>query len=505
LSPKKLVRDMAGIALSQYLSRFVQMFRGIIAARMLGPATYGSWNALLLLLDYGILTQLGLQQGLDQEVPASLARGDATATQRLKRGGVAGMMVLWCVFAAAMLAYVLYKPRRWVEGWGIAGVVLMVVAVLLQQLIFYHGTLLRSHGRIGAVSVSLSVQAIVGGLSGLVLLYPLGAWGLLVGWLVGQVVALVYIRIQGAAIAPLSLRPNEGTRQLLKRGFPIFLFLAATTLLKSIDRIMILKYLSVEALGYYSVGLMGVSMLLYLPESIAYVLYPRLIARFTETSDTERTARDMMRSLAVVAWLMPLVIGVAVFWVRELIVLFLPQYQSGVRAVSILLFGTLGLALSSIPSFYIMAIRRQVRLVPLALLAVVADVTLVLLFLNAGAKLEGVALAVSLVYWLYGLGLLAYASMFAVPTTRTRLDFVLRSALPSLLTVVLCVSLFTWVRPLMSPETHGWQSSALLSLLFLALYALMARRLKPSTGIVAMLRESNWPLARMLGGVWARD
>lgn len=505
MSPRKFVRDTAGIALSQYLSRFVQMFRGIIAARLLGPATYGSWNALLLVLDYGILTQLGLQQGLDQEIPSSLAKDTPADSDRLKRGGVGGMVVLWLVFAALMLGYVLYKPRRWVEGWGVAGVGLMVVAVLLQELIFYHGTLLRSHGRIGAVSVTLSVQAIVGGLAGLALLYPMGAWGLLVGWLIGQVVALVYIRVQAAPVAPFSLRPNAGTKQLLVRGFPIFLFLAATTLLKSIDRIMILKYLSVEALGYYSVGLMGVSMLLYLPESIAYVLYPRLIARFTETGDAARTAADMVRPLAVVAWLMPLIIGVVVFWVREMIQLFLPEYEPGVRAVSILLFGTLGLALASIPSFYIMAIHKQVRLVPLALLAVVADVTLILLFLNAGAKVEGVALAVSLGYGLYGLGILGYAAMYAADTTRARIGFVLRNAVPSVLTVLLCVSLFVWVRPLLRPETHGWTSSALLATLFLAGYALMARRLKPRTGIVSMLRESSWPLARMLGGAWSRD
>ena len=45
----------------------------------------------------------------------------------------------------------------------------------------------------------------------------------------------------------------------------------------------------------------------------------------------------------------------------------------------------------------------------------------------------------------------------------------------------------------------------LLSILFVALYAFMARRLKPRTGIVAMLRESSWPFARMLAGAWARD
>ena len=70
------MRDTAGFAISQYLSRFVQLFRGIVAARLLGPAAYGSWNALLLVLDYGILSQLGLQQGLDQEIPGAITRGN---------------------------------------------------------------------------------------------------------------------------------------------------------------------------------------------------------------------------------------------------------------------------------------------------------------------------------------------------------------------------------------------------------------------------------------------
>ena len=505
MTPRKFVRDTAGIALSQYLSRFVQMFRGLIAARVLGPSAYGAWNALLLVVDYGLLTQLGLQQGLDQEVPSSLARETREESDRLKRGGIAGMIALWGIFALGVGVYLLVKPRRLAEGWGETGVLLMVGSVLLQQFIFYHGTLLRSHGRIGAVSVSLSIQAIVGGLAGLALLWPFGVWGLLIGWLVGQLAALVYIRREGAAVAPLSFWPNEGTRRLLVRGFPIFLFIASSTVLKSIDRIMILKFLSVEALGYYSIGLMGVSMLLYLPESIAYVLYPRLIASFAADGDARRTAGIMVRPLAVVAWLMPLLIGVSVFWVREFVLLFLPQYEPGVRALSTLLFGSLGLALAVVPSFYLMSIRRQVELLPLALLAIVLDVALILVFLNAGAKIEGVALAVALGNALYGIGLLTFAAMHAEESQSERLSFVARSALPSLLTVALCVSLFTWVRPLIVPEAAGWVSSALLSVLFVALYVFMARRLRPRTGIVAMFRESSWPFARMLAGAWARD
>jgi len=502
---KRFVRDTAGFALSQYLSRFVQLFRGVIAARILGPVAYGSWNALLLVLDYGILVQLGLQQGLDQRVPGSLARDSPAQTNRLKQGGVAGMFALWAMFALAVVVYLAIKPRRLAESWGPAGVLLMVVAVLLQMLIFYHGTLLRSHGRIGAVSKSMTIQAIGGGLASLALLWPFGVWGLLVGWLAGQVVALVYIRLQGAAIAPFAFLPNEGTRELLMHGFPIFLFTASTTLLRTIDRVMILKFLSVEALGYYSIGLMGMSMLMYLPESIAYVLYPRMLARFAETGDADVTAREMVRPLAIVAWVMPLVVGVAVFWVRELVMLLLPQYAPGVRALSTLLFGTLGLALASIPAFYIMAIRRQVQLVPLALLTLAIEAALILLFLRAGAKIDGVALAVSLGSGIYGLGLLGFASMHAASATGARIGFVMKSALPSILTVVLCVTLYTGVRPWLEPHVPGWGISLLLCLLFVGFYLALARRLKPRTGVVALLHESSWPFARMLAEVWARD
>jgi len=505
LAPPRFVRDTAGFAISQYLSRFVQLFRGIIAARLLGPAAYGSWNALLLVLDYGILSQLGLQQGLDQEIPGSITRGDEEQTRRLKRGGVAGMILLWILFAAGVAVYLVVKKRRLAEGWGPAGVLLMVLAVLLQELIFYHGTLLRSHGRIGAVSKALSLQAIAGGLVGIGLVFPFGVWGLLAGWLAGQVAALVYLRREGAAIAPFALVPNDGTRQLLQRGFPIFLFMASSMVLKSIDRIMILKFLSVEALGYYSVGLMGVSMLLYIPDSVSYVLYPRMLAKFAATGDADATARELVRPLATVAWLMPLVVGVSVFFVRDVVTLLLPKYLPGVPALNILLFGTLGLSLASIPSFYIMAIQKQVKLLPLALGAIVLEIALIGLFLHLGWQLEGVAAAVSIGYVVYGVGLLIYAASHVAGTLRDRATWVLRSVLPTMWAATIAIVFAALVPPLAPDVIKGWGLSFLEAALFLALYLAAARRLKPRTGLVAMLRQSEWPFARMLAGAWSRD
>ena len=414
------------------------------------------------------------------------------------------MVVLWALFAAVVGIYLAVTPRRLAEGWGVVGVLLMVVAVLLQELIFYHGTLLRSHGRIGAVSKAMTVQAISSGLLGIGLVFPFGVWGLLSGWIGGQVLALVYLRREGAAIAPLSLVPNEGTRRLLARGFPIFLFMASSMVLKSIDRIMILRYLSTEALGYYSIGLMGVSMLLYIPDSISYVLYPRMLARFAATGDPDETAREMLKPIATIAWLMPLVVGMSVFFVREVVTLVLPNYVLGIPALSILLFGTLGLALSSVPAFYIMAIQKQVKLLPLALGAILLDIGLIALFLKLGWKLEGVALGVSMGYVVYGVGLLVYAASHLAGSMAFRALFVVRSVLPTLWSAAIALAFAVFLPPLL-PTLNGWVLATVETVLFVALYHAAARTLQPRTGIVVLMRESQWPWARLLAGAWARD
>ncbi len=505
LAPPRFVRDTAGIALSQYLSRIVQLIRGLVAARLLGPAAYGSWSALLLVLDYGLLSQLGLQQGLDREVPGSLASDPPEKTARIKRGGLSGMVVLWAVFAVGVIVYLLMRPRRLEEGWGLAGVSLMLVAVLLQLVIYYFCTLLRSHGRIGAVSKTLTIQALTGGLAGLLLVLWIGLWGLLWGWLVGQAAALVYVRRRGADVVPHKFELNESTRRLLVVGFPIFLFTASTAVLKSVDRILILKFLGHEELGLYSVGLMAMALLLYFPESISFVLYPRLITRFRMTQDPDATALELVRPLAAVAWAMPFVVGFAFFWVEPLIAFVLPQYLPGADAVSILLFGAIGLGLASIPSFYIMAIGRQTRLVPLAAGVILIDVALVLGLLQAGWKLTGVAFGVSTGYLIYGIGLLIYAASHLSGSTRRRFGFVGRTVLPAGTALGLCLVLEFWVGPRFDPAWPSWMREGLLALGFAALYLLLARIIGPGTGIVGLLRDSEWPLARMLAGAWVRE
>jgi hypothetical protein len=234
------------------------------------------------------------------------------------------------------------------------------------------------------------------------------------------------------------------------------------------------------------------------------VLYPRMLARFAATGDPDQTAREMLKPIATIAWLMPLVVGMCVFFVREVVAIVLPKYLPGVPSLSILLFGMLGLALSSVPSFYIMAIQKQVKLLPLALGSILLDVGLIALFLKLGWKLEGVALGVSTGYVVYGVGLLIYAASHLKGSRAARALFVVRSVLPTLWAAVLALAFAVFLPPLL-PALNGWLLAAVETALFVVLYLAAARTLQPRTGIVVLMRESQWPWARLIAGAWARD
>src|SRR6266540_6206135 len=100
MSPRKLLRDSLGLALSNYLARGVLIARGVISAAVLGPHGYGGWNALNLILVYGSNASCGALQGLDLELPgarAAVPAGDPDRARRLLEGA------WWVIVAGGVL------------------------------------------------------------------------------------------------------------------------------------------------------------------------------------------------------------------------------------------------------------------------------------------------------------------------------------------------------------------------------------------------------------------
>ncbi len=479
-------------ALSQYLARASLMIRGVVAAALVGPQAYGLWNALQLLLEYSVFSQIGTQQGLDQQIPQRIVEGDAQRLQRTKRAGLFNILMLALLSGPLVAVAFRFTGHQILGFWGMTGILLTLGCMLLNNVINYHGTLLRSHGDIQAVSTALMLQSVLGAAAGLALAWRFGVWGLLWGMFMGYAGALFYARLKSRDWVPLDARPARESWELLRVGVPIFLFMSSMFVLRTVDRMVVLRYLGATQLGYYTLSIMAVTFLLYLPESVSYVLYPRLVTRYRESkADPSSLADLVIPPLRALSLAMPALSALGYLASGTLVHWFLPAFQPGVTALRILSFGTVGLALASIPSFVLITLGRLrvllVASVALALLAWGLDVTAY----RMGFGIRGVAMATLVAYLAYGLVLL-WLALGATRRGGRPLALMVRLFLPLAVAVLLARALEHFT-PIVRPT--GWAGLGRLGfnlLAFCGLYSLFVWPLTRGFGLGATLREFRW-------------
>ncbi len=427
------LRDSAGVALSQYLARGMVLARGVLAASALGPQGFGGWNALNLILDYGFFAPGGSLQGLDLRLPASVERGDREAARRLMGAAWGATLAGAALFALVVLLLPGAGARELTAVFGAGAAGLMLAAAVLQLAVLYLASALRAHGRFGAVSRGQSLQALVGGGLGIALLWPYGVWGLIGGWIAGTLAAAWLMRaaIPEAPLAPAS--PGLGL-SLARAGLPIFGFYALSLLLRSTDRLAYVQLGQAEALGHYSLGLMAAGLVLYVPEAVGFVLFPRLAAAAQGARDAAATRAELLRAQRALAVALPLPVGLAALWAGPVVTALLPDYGDGLPALRILAIASLLFSVSTLPGYFLLAGGFNRRLMAVGAGAVLLNAGLVFSAAARDPRPVTVAAAALGGYAAFSIGLAAAASAALFARAAERARFLAASFLPGLWT-----------------------------------------------------------------------
>ena len=506
MQARKILRDSVRFAFTQYVVRAALMLRGLIAARVLGPGPLGAWNTIQLVMDYGLFAPMGTQQGLDLVVPSRIVERDAASLDRVKRAGLFNVVMLTLGFAVLALLWASKGSSRVLDVWGYQGLIVALGIILVTNVAYYQLTLLRSHENVGAVSRWYFIQGTIGAGLGLAAIPWFGAWGLLGAWGIGTIAATGYTTVVSRAIAPLAPRAAPESRLLVHVGLPMFTYTASSLISRTLDRLIILRYLGTESLGLYSLPVMGLTFLLYLPDSIAYVIYPRLVSRLSEGGQDPAAIRDQAeRVILAVGLFVPVLCGAVFVTSRELIVMFLPKFTPAVFAIRMLAFGAVGLALGNLASVVLMTLGRRSLLVPAALFATAFGAALDLLAIRLGLGVSGVALATLAAYALNGSLLLALAIAALGRRGTASLIFVGRAWLPGAIAFGLAGALTLWLPWKDTADPALRAVRVLLGLvMFAGGYALLVRPLTRGVGLRLLLDELPLPLTRGLGAIFRR-
>ena len=492
---KKIARDSLGLAITQYLVRAMSMGRSFVAAKLLDPTSFGAWNALQLMMDYGALAPLGTQQGLDQTVPRRIVEGDPERLAQVKRAALFNVVVLTLLFAAFGLGWASVGSSRMRAFWHLSGISLALLCVMLVNVANVGTSILRSHGDIGGLTRWFVLQGLIGSGLGLVLLVPFGRWGLLWGWAAGCLVAFVFVAIRGRHVLPRWPSPALDSLDLLQIGLPLYVFSASSIVMRNLDRIVVLRFLGTEALGYYGLSVTVLTLLMAVPDSLAYVTYPSLVRRFTEAGEDPGAIRNRVeRIVRGVSTGLPLVAGLCALWAGDLVHALLPRYEACVQPLRVLSFGATGLAQAAFASLVLMTVGRRIILVPAAVFLTALSGGLQLLSLRWSGGLTGIAAASTVAYSVSGAVLLSLAAAGLSYTFTNMLAFIVRCSVPIVLGALLAWAAIATLLREPGVFTLGTLARLLLaSVAFTGLYVLVVSPFARGIGFRSLAVELNLP------------
>ena len=326
------LREFLGFGSSTIAEQGSRLMTALVAAAILGPAVWGYWFLLNLILQYGTLFHLGAVNGMNREVPAAMGRGEPGESEALRRSalGFLGISLAAAVVIVVVMSLLLGEmlPLR-----DVAAALALLAA---QQLFTFAITSLKARTEFGSVSRLQFVSALVYP----AVVIPATFLWLLPGFMLGQALAYFLLAVAAARGTKGMYRPVVDwprSRRLIAIGFPIMLVGVVFALFATVDRWVVAAHLDAAALGHYALALMALGAVGLLPRVISQQVYPRMAFAWAAHGDVDEMTRLVRRQriMALVittALCLPLA-AVAPWMIRT----FLPAYVPGVAPLLVTL------------------------------------------------------------------------------------------------------------------------------------------------------------------------
>lgn len=404
---RDIIRDTVGYSSSMYFSQIIRLVQGFVTSRFLGPTIKGMWMSLSIILTYGQNSHLGTLSGMGRNIPYYIGKKDYPKVERIKNSVFGFDLVVTLFVSVIIMAVSLVLP----DGSSpiyVVGLKIIAILLLLQQLRLFYTILLRSYKKFILISKAQILQACVAIILTIPLVIKFGIYGVFIATIATYIIVLFYLFKNGRFQLKFHIDRKE-ILSLLKTGIPILAIAFSFMVFKTIDKLMIIKFLSRAELGYYGIAIMMVGMIEYIPNVVSSVMYPRFLERYGEKGKMEYLENYIKTPTLIIAYLIPLLIGTAIILMHLPIKYILPKFIPGLAAARILLLGSFFLSLIRMPGGFLITINKLGQYLYIILFAVIIAVVLNYTFLRLGLGINGIALGTALTYLTYLVVITFYA------------------------------------------------------------------------------------------------
>lgn len=402
-----LFREFSLYSFSTFLFQLSRVLVELTAAKILGPALWGVWYFLNLVLVYRSFAYMGIVNGMNREVPIKLGSKNKAEADKLKN--ITFSVVLISSVLASVL--ILLLPLFLELGELTRSVYSLIPLFFATQFYYLISTTLCAEALFNKVSQMQIIVAVSFPIVAIPLTLNFGLEGFILGFSFSLCFAIIYAYFGRLVTYRFDIN-YEKIKELVRIGFPIMLVGIAYALLSTADRWIIGLFIGSEALGFYSMAIIVFSTISLLPRVISQQLYPRMAFDWGKSNSREDLKKwSDLQTKYTAYMIVPILAGVYLL-APKLITWFLPEYQAGIMAIQIIIFGAVFKPFSAGWGNVLNIIDKQVYYLGVIITAVILNLAVNALMVYYGYGINGVAFGTALTFALYNLSIMFVGKYF---------------------------------------------------------------------------------------------
>lgn len=414
-----ILKDAGLYAGSSYAATFLDVFNGILMRNFIAPASMGVWSFLQVILSYSKYATLGTGPALVREIPFLRGKGEFAKAEQIKNNVFSWSMMISAVAAVGIIIYAFVKKPLLPEmKWGL---VTIAFVTILQRGYNLYVVLLRAYKSFRLASLSNFLSSAITLALTVTVVWKFGFYGLLIGAVIGYAANLAVLHLNSGLKFRIEFDQKILT-DLSVFGFSLVAVQASMTVLRSVDSIVIVKWLNFEALGYYSTALMFQTYLTILPNVADMVLNPHLFEKAGQVQNHKELKENVLQPILAMSCIMPCFVFVSWVGIPLVVGLLMKKYTAGIASAQILILSTFFLGAARPLNAYLILLKKHLWMIPIILFAaVVAFLTNWFLIKGLGRGIEAVAFSTVLSSGIYFLGIFMFAGHYLL----SRKDFLI--------------------------------------------------------------------------------
>jgi len=395
----KIISHISYFSTARYLAEALFVVRGFVLARILGPAVFGIWTQMKLVLLFIQYSHLGSHDAMVREVPYLVGAGkyeEATNVQQT----VIGFNLFSSAFTAVAFIFILFLFReRWSSNTHILWLGFACIFFISQIYWFFH-LKLQAEKDFGLLSKMLLGFALLSTVAGILSAYYFGLGGFLLALGPSYLLMVCYVVASHSPIPKPSWNPRL-LRKLIGTGYPIMFSGALLILLWNVDKLAVWLLMTNRELGIYAIISYIANTIMLLPGVVAAVLYPRVMEIYGNNEDPSQLERYLTQPTLILSYLGCPLLGVFFLALHLPIRWLLPEYALAILPGQILILAFFFMIIARMPATILISLNRQNLLLVLTAISVLVGAIADFILIKVGYGIIGAALGTSLSFALY--------------------------------------------------------------------------------------------------------